>query len=162
MSTIWIQPSDFALEDQGFKSQVSLRTNAVNARLKYPLYLFFLSKHCQKYQRDVLMDKSKGLCDGRSGVQIPGRGKCSLRTTAVDARVNIHFVYYQQLMRRYITFLTIWPTHVTEFVMHLTRRWEMCLYIPTSILAWDWYFTNTNIYYKTRRILKHFETLVMI
>jgi len=28
---------------------------------------------------------------GRSGVRIPGRGKCSLRTTAVDARVNTNF-----------------------------------------------------------------------
>ena len=34
------------------------------------------------------MDKTFGLGAGRSGVRIPGRGKCSLITTAVDARVN--------------------------------------------------------------------------
>ena len=32
--------------------------------------------------------KILGLSAGRSGVRIPGRGKYSLRTTAVDARVN--------------------------------------------------------------------------
>ena len=40
------------------------------------------------YQRGGLMDKTLGLSAGRSGVRIPGRGKCSLRTIAVDARVN--------------------------------------------------------------------------
>ena len=36
-------------------------------------------------QRGGLMDKTLGLSSGRSGVRIPGRGKCSLSTTAVDA-----------------------------------------------------------------------------
>ena len=34
------------------------------------------------------MDKTLGLGTGRSGVRILGRGKCSLRTIAVNARVN--------------------------------------------------------------------------
>ena len=56
------------------------------------------SKYCiydnKKYdQRGGLMDKSLGLCAGRSGVQIPGRGKCSLRTIAFDARVNYPLFY---------------------------------------------------------------------
>ena len=34
------------------------------------------------------MDKTLELSVGRSGVRIPGRGKSSLRTTAVDARVK--------------------------------------------------------------------------
>ena len=40
------------------------------------------------YQRGGQMDKTLGLSAGRSGIRIPGRGKCSLRTIAVDARVN--------------------------------------------------------------------------
>ena len=35
-----------------------------------------------------LMAKTLALSVGRSGVRIPGRGKCSLRTTAIDMRVN--------------------------------------------------------------------------
>ena len=35
-----------------------------------------------------LMDKTFGLSAGRSGVRTPVPGKCSLRTTAVDARVK--------------------------------------------------------------------------
>ena len=34
------------------------------------------------------MDKTLGLSAERSGVRIPGQGKCSLRTIAVDARVK--------------------------------------------------------------------------
>ena len=34
------------------------------------------------------MDKTLGLSGGKSGVRIPGRGKCSIRTIADDARVN--------------------------------------------------------------------------
>ena len=34
------------------------------------------------------MDKALGLSAGRSGVRIPGRGKCSLRNIAVDTRVK--------------------------------------------------------------------------
>ena len=34
------------------------------------------------------MDKTLGLSAGRSRVRIPGRGKCSLRTIEVDARVK--------------------------------------------------------------------------
>ena len=44
-------------------------------------------------QRGALVDKTLGLSAGRSGVRIPSRGKCSLRTTAVDARVNYHFTF---------------------------------------------------------------------
>ena len=40
------------------------------------------------HQRGGLMDKTFGVSAGRSVVQIPGWGKCSLRTTSVDARVN--------------------------------------------------------------------------
>ena len=36
----------------------------------------------------ILIYKNLGLDAGRSGVRIPGRGKCSLKTTVVDARVN--------------------------------------------------------------------------
>ena len=37
------------------------------------------------------MDKTLGLIPGRSGVPIPGRGKCSPRTIAVMARWNTYF-----------------------------------------------------------------------
>ena len=39
-------------------------------------------------QRDGRTDKTFGFNAGRSGVQIPGRGKRSLRTIAADARVK--------------------------------------------------------------------------
>ena len=38
------------------------------------------------------MDKTFGLSAGIPGVRIPGGGKCSLKTIAVDARVN-HQLY---------------------------------------------------------------------
>ena len=50
------------------------------------------------HQRGGLMDKSLGLSAGRSRVRIPGRGKCSVRTTAVDAMVNYPLyllIYYE-------------------------------------------------------------------
>ena len=40
------------------------------------------------YQRGGLMDKTLELSAGRSTIRNPGRGKFSLRTTAVDASVN--------------------------------------------------------------------------
>ena len=50
-----------------------------------------------KHQRGVLMDKTFELRAGISGVRITGRGKCSLSTTAVDARVKyplyLHEIY---------------------------------------------------------------------
>ena len=39
------------------------------------------------------MDKTFGLGAERSGVRIPGRGKCSLRTTAVDARAKYPLLF---------------------------------------------------------------------
>ena len=39
-------------------------------------------------QRGGQMDTTLGLSAGRSGVRIPGRGRCLLGTTPVDARVN--------------------------------------------------------------------------
>ena len=39
-------------------------------------------------QPDGLLDKILGISAEKSGVRIPGRGKCSLRTKAVAARVN--------------------------------------------------------------------------
>ena len=39
-------------------------------------------------ERGGLMDKTLGLDAGRSGVRILGRGKFSLRSLAVDARVK--------------------------------------------------------------------------
>ena len=44
--------------------------------------------------------KATGRGAGRSGVRIPGIGKFSLRTTAVDARVNYPLNLF--LPRRYI------------------------------------------------------------
>ena len=86
----WIKPSDSTLGDQGFKSQVevnySLRIITVYVRKKYPLCLF--------RQRCGLMDNPFGLNVGRSGVQIPGRGKCLPRTITVYARVNYPLYLY--------------------------------------------------------------------
>ena len=47
------------------------------------------------HQGGGLMDKTLGLNAGRSGVQIPGRGKFSLRTKAVDASVKyqLYFIF---------------------------------------------------------------------
>ena len=43
------------------------------------------------------IDKTIGLNAGRSGVRIPSRGKCSLRTIAVDARVNFPvYLYFEK------------------------------------------------------------------
>ena len=39
-------------------------------------------------ERGGLMDNTLGLSTGRSGVRIPGRGKCSRKTTAFHARVK--------------------------------------------------------------------------
>ena len=39
------------------------------------------------------MDKTFEINAGRSGVRIPGRSKCSLRTIAVDSRIN--YQHYQ-------------------------------------------------------------------
>ena len=39
-------------------------------------------------KKNGLMDKTFGLSAVRPGVRIPGRGKCSLTTTAVDAMVK--------------------------------------------------------------------------
>ena len=44
-------------------------------------------------KRDGLVDKTFGLSAGRSWVRILGRGKCSLRTTAVDAGVNYRLYF---------------------------------------------------------------------
>ena len=41
------------------------------------------------------MIKPSRLNAGISGVRIPGRGKCSLKTTAVDARVKYPLYFYQ-------------------------------------------------------------------
>ena len=43
-----------------------------------------------------LMNKTLGLSAGRSGVRIPGRGKCLLRTTAVNTRVKypLYFAHH--------------------------------------------------------------------
>ena len=52
------------------------------------------------------MDKTLGLSAGRSGVRIPGRGKCSLRTTAIDARVNYSLFFCFLVARPVRTFYT--------------------------------------------------------
>ena len=48
-------------------------------------------------QCDGLMDKDKalGLSAGRSGVRILSRGKCSLKTIAVDASVSYPLYLYK-------------------------------------------------------------------
>ena len=61
VSTLWIWRS-------GFWIKSSLKTMAVIARIKYSLYI--------------------RLNAGRLGVQIPGRGKCSLRTTEVVTQLK--------------------------------------------------------------------------
>ena len=40
------------------------------------------------------MDKTLALSAGRSGVRIPGRGKCSLRTIAVDAKIKYPLYFW--------------------------------------------------------------------
>ena len=56
------------------------------------------------------MDKNFGLSAGKSGVWIPGPGKCSLRTTAVDARVNypLYFTFLVAL-GPYIMYCSLTP-----------------------------------------------------
>ena len=55
-------------------------------------------------QRSAIIDKTLGLSAGRSGVRIPGRGKCSLRTISVEARVNYPlYLYTYVYLKRYNT-----------------------------------------------------------
>ena len=51
-------------------------------------------------QHDGLLDKILGLSAERSGVRIPGRGKCSLRTTVVHTNVNYPLYLYISLYSR--------------------------------------------------------------
>ena len=67
-------------------------------------FFFSIFKKCKvslfrsKEQRGSLMDKTLVLSTGRSGVRIPGRGKCSLRTIAVDARVK-YLLYLMYILQ---------------------------------------------------------------
>ena len=63
--------------------------NYIIRRLAVPL------RACTDDVRNHLMDKTFGLSAGRSGVRIPGRGKYSLRTIAVDAIVKypLYFMF---------------------------------------------------------------------
>ena len=67
---------------QAINHQINWQTTSI---------IYFRSITCATYQHGGRMDKTLGLKAGRSGVRILGRGKCSVRTTAVDARVNYPF-----------------------------------------------------------------------
>ena len=81
---------------------------------------------CFLNQRRRLMDTTLRLCAGRSGVRTPGWGKCSLRTTAVDARIK-YPLYLFWLLDRYARFPLVhsrwqWLTKKLPLFM---ERWRI-------------------------------------
>ena len=70
------------------------------------------------------MDKTSGLNDG---VRIPGRGRCSSRTTAVDARVK--YQLYLSIYRGFF-FILIW---YSLFQSIFNIRWSKHMRLKTTL-----------------------------
>ena len=70
------------------------------------------------------MDKSLGLSAGRSGVRILGRGKWSLRTTAVDARVKYPLFKSENLLN--FLPLLILVNFLPQFLFYYDLKFLFC------------------------------------
>ena len=88
----------------------------------------------QRYQGGGILDKTLGICTGRSGVRIPGRGKCSLRTIAVDARVN-----YPLYLSTLNTMPTVSIVNRTVFMQNVKISMHPSFYVTVLLLLWRYY-----------------------
>ena len=95
------------------------------------------------YQRGGLMDKTLELSAWRSRVQIPGWGKYSLTTTAVDARVNYQlylFSFTVCVLYMYYLLFCWKETFVPMQIVYFLCSWICSKWI--GYMFWaniDWY-----------------------
>ena len=106
------------------------------ASYRYKLLVLTIFSFTSSFQCGCLMDNTFGLSAGRSRVQIPGRSKYSLRTIAVDAKVNYPILYLLVAQFKIIYILRI----ISK--THQGKVMEETVQVLTSLFECPKYWNN--------------------